>query len=219
MYDDPWSSFDFDNVSANLPSVTPPPLESFEEMLNALEREHLDVHVNVQFPTMTQPLPDISFPTVASTQSQSTYSVPGLTDTGNTEYSFMSTSSNYPPPSNPVRSDVVLSFEYNNVLDKVGPKHSPAISQSTTPMFPSFQHDHVFNGTDRQLVGISPHCLSVAIASPPPAIPSDPSASIASTTRVFTGPIRTKRTKKPKEPTCNQCDQCGRGKYNLYDFY
>ena len=223
MYDDLWSPFDFENVSTNLPSVTPPPLESFEEMINALERENLDVTVNVdvQFPTLTPPLPDVSSPTgrIASTESQSTYSMPGLTDS---EYSSMSTStSNYPPLFNPASRDIVFGFEYNNF----DPKHGPAISESTTSMSPLFQHDHVFNtqpdnGPDRLLVGISPLCLSAAIASPPPAIPSDPSASTASTTRVFKGPIRTKHTKKPKkEPTCNRCDQCGRGKYNLSEIY
>ena len=226
MYDDFWS---FDNVNAGsaLPSVTPPPLESFEEMLNALsDRENLDMDVplNVQFPTMTLPLPDISSPTrrVASTQSQSTYSMPGLTDT---EYSSMiASTSNYPPLFNPARRDIVLGFEYNNV----NPKPNPVISESTTTMFPpgvSFQHDHVANAQpdnepDRQFVGISPHCLSAAIANPPPAIPIDPPTSTPSTSHVFTGPIRTKHPKKPKkEPTCNRCDQCGRGKYNCCVIY
>ena len=226
MYDDFWS---FDNVHAGsaLPSVTPPPLESFEEMLNALsDRENLDMDVplNVQFPTMTLPLPDISSPTrrVASTQSQSTYSMPGLTDT---EYSSMiASTSNYPPLFNPARRDIVLGFEYNNV----NPKPNPVISESTTTMFPPgvlVQHYHVVNAQpdnepDRQIVGISPHCLSAAIANPPPAIPIDPPTSTPSTSHVFTGPIRTKHTKKPKkEPTCNRCDQCGRGKYNCCVIY
>ena len=217
MYYDLWSSFDFENVDANLPSVTPPPLESFEEMLKALDREDLDVDLDVdfQFPPVTLPLPDISSPTrqVASTQPQSTYSMPGLTDT---EYSSMSTStSNYPALFNPARRDIILGFEYNNV----DPKHSPATSESM-PMFPQSQHDHVFmaqpdNGPDH---GIYAHCPSTAIARPPPAIPNDPPVSSASTSRVFTGPIRTKHTKKPKkpmEPTRNRCDHCGRGRYNF----
>lgn len=231
IYDDFWS---FDNVNADaadsaLPSVTPPSLESFEDMIDALlEPENLDVDVtlNVQFPTMTPPLPDISSLTrrVASTQSQSTYSMPGLT---NTEYSSMiaSTSNYLPlPPFNPARRDIILGFEYNNV----NPKPNPVISESTTTMFPPgvlVQHYHVVNAQpdnepDRQIVGISPHCLSAAIANPPPAIPIDPPTSTPSTSHVFTGPIRTKHTKKPKkEPTCNRCDQCGRGKYNCCVIY
>ena len=225
MYDDLWSSIDFENVNADLPSVTPPPLESFEEMLKALDGEIL--HVDLEFPTVTLPLPDIPSSTcpVASTQSQSTYSMPGLTNTGNTEYSSMSTStSNYPPLFNPACRDIVLGLECNNV--DPGPEHSPAISASTTPlMFPPFQHDHVFNmqpdtGPDRQLVVIAPHCRPAAIErNPPPAIPIDPPSTVLNS-RVFTGPIRTKHTKKPKkEPTCNRCDLCGRGKYKFCVFH
>jgi hypothetical protein len=116
--------------------------------------------------------------------------------------------------------DIVFGSEDNYV----DPKHNPVISDSST--FPEesgtpqlfFQHDHVVNsqldddGPDRQLVGDSPLCLSAASQSPPLAVPIDPPADAASTTRIFTGPIR-------KKPTCNQCDQCGRGKYNFYSIY
>ena len=226
MCKDLWPSFGFENDNADLPSAPPPSLERCEEMLDemlkALERENVDV--DFQFPTP----PDISYSTyrVASTLPQSTYSgsMPGLTEdisTGNTEYSFISAStSNHPPHFNPAHRDIPLDFEYNNV----GLKHNPVISESS--MFPPFQHDHVVNahpddGPYRQLVGISPQCLSaVVIEKPPPAIPIDPPASTPLTSRVFTGPIRTKRTKKPKKkPAVIRCDQCGRGKYNFCVIY
>jgi hypothetical protein len=213
MFDDHWS-FPSESVNAELPSFPPPPLD---EVLKALELDEGD-----PFPT----LPDIPFPTYpyASTlslapSSESTYSMPGLTeDISNTGHSAMSVpiTFNYPPLFNFDPRDIVFGSE-DNYVDF---KHNSVISDSST--FPdssgnpqlSFQHDHVVaaqlnEAPDRQLVGISPHCLSAAFQSPSPAVPIDPPADAASTSRVFTGPIRTKPT----------CDQCGRGKYNFYFIY
>jgi hypothetical protein len=206
MFDDHWS-FPSESLNAKLPSYPPP---SLDEVLNTLE----NLDVGDQFLSLL----DISSPTYPydstpylAPSSEFTYSMPGLTeDTSNTGHSSMSvpTTSNYPPLFNFDPRDIVFGSEDNYV----DPKHNFVISDSS--MFPdssgnsqlSFQHDHVVaaqldDAPDRQLVGISPQCLSAAFQSPP-AVPIDPPADAASTSRVLTGPIRTKPT----------CDQCGRGK-------
>jgi hypothetical protein len=224
MSDDLWSSFLSETANADLPSFAPPPLESFEEVLKALEHESLDV--GAQYPTLldiSPPYRDASTLYLAPSFA-STYSTPGLTeDISNTEYSFITDStSTYPPLFDLTPSDIVFGSEDNYV----DPKHNPVISDPS--MFPeesgtsqsSFQRDHVVNsqldddGPDQQVVGISPHCLSAASQGPPPppVVPIDPPADAASATRVFTGPIR-------KKPTYYQCDQCGRGEYNVFHFY
>jgi uncharacterized Zn-finger protein len=189
-----WPSFPSESVEAELPSFPPPPLE---EVLEGFDSLRLD-------------MPDGSFSTHrdASTlslasSSESRYST-GLTeDIFNSEYSFMTYStSNYPSLFDLALSDIICDSEYNYI----DPQHSSVFPESSGT---SFQHDHVVKAQPDDGAGISPHCLSAAFQGPPPAFPIDPPADAASTTRVFTGPIR-------KEPTC---DQCGRGKYHFYFIY
>lgn len=201
------------NLKTELPCFAPPPLE---EVLRGLDS--LDVPVDVQIPTLLDI--DIAFATYRdlstlslASSSESTYST-GLTeDISNSEYSFMTYStSNYPSLFDLTLRDIICDSGYNYV----DPQHNSVLSDSSvipdsfgTPQH-SPQHDHVVkvqsdDGSDRQSVGISPHCLSAAFQSPP-AVPIDPPVDGASTTQVFTGPIRTKFT----------CSQCGHGKYNLY---
>jgi hypothetical protein len=224
MYDDFWPSFPSESANADLPSVAPPPLESFEEVLKALEHENFDG--GFQLPTLldipSPPYRDASTLYLAPSF-ESTYSTPGLTeDISNTEYSFIThPTSNYPSLFDLAVRDIVLGSEDNHVDPKYNHVISPSMfpEESGTPQL-FFQRDHVVNsqldddGPDRQLVGISPHRLSAASPGPPPppAVPIDPPTDAASATRVFTGPIR-------KKPSYYQCDQCGRGKYNLYFIY
>jgi hypothetical protein len=133
MYDDFWPSFPSESANADLPSVAPPPLESFEEVLKALEHENFDG--GFQLPTLldipSPPYRDASTLYLALSF-ESTYSTPGLTeDISNTEYSFITDStSNYPPLFDLALSDIVFGSEDNYV----DPKHNPVISDPS--MFP-----------------------------------------------------------------------------------
>ena len=171
--------------------------------------------MGVQFPTLLDF--DMSFYQDLSTlslalSSESTYSM-GLTeDISNSEYSFVTyTTSNYPSLFDVPLRNIICDSEYVDPQSLVF-SDSPMIPDSfiMPQLSPGPQHDHVVkmqpdNGPERQSVGISPHRLSAAFQIPHPAIPIPP-VDGASTTQVFTGPIRTKFT----------CLQCGHGKYNFY---
>ena len=199
-----------DETVIPLPYFPPP---SLEDVLRDLD--NLDVPEDVQIPTLLDF--DMSFyqdlPTLSLTSSSESIYSTGLTgDISNSENSFMTyTTSNYPP---------LFDFALREIIDSgysyVDPQSfvfsdSPMIPDSFgTPQL-SPQYDHEFNvqsddGPNRSFVGMSPHFLSAAFHSPPPAVPIDPPADGASTTQVFTGPIRTKFT----------CLQCG---YCMYNFY
>lgn len=108
MSDDRWSS-SVSDIFADLPSYTPPPLDSneFEEdvlkTLEKLRRGHPTSHVA-----------RYSFPSLSNYLSQSTYSTPpGLTeDISNTEYSSMSVfMPNYLPIFDTAFRDIVSGSE------------------------------------------------------------------------------------------------------------
>ena len=194
---------DDEMVIPELPCFPPPPLE---DVLRDLD--NLDIPEDVQIPTLLdfdmscyQDLSTLSL----TSSSESIYST-GLTgDISNSENSFMTyTTSNYPP---------LFDFALREIIDSgysyVDPQSfvfsdSPMIPDSvgTPQLYPQYDHDRL----NRFFVGISPHCLSAAFQSPPPAVPIYPPVGGASTTQVFTGPIRTKFT----------CLQCGHCMYNFY---
>ncbi len=224
MSDDLLLSLLSEDVEADLPCFAPTPQadpESFEKDFEELDLDNFDG--NVQFLT---PLDDplhmfrgfIPSPGLAS-PSESTCTTESSEDPASSEYSFMTNStSNYSAPFDFVLRDVDFGSEYNGV----GPKHnifpdSSAFLDSLDPQLSLafFHHVQVVeaqsdDGPYRPSVGISPHSLSTAFQSPPPAVPTDPPICDTSTTQTRTGPIRTKKY---------ICPDCGHRKWNFLSFF
>ncbi|KAF8262894.1 hypothetical protein EI94DRAFT_1742264 [Lactarius quietus] len=204
-------------------SVQAPSPESFEKYLEELlDFDNLDNDVDL--PTLLDdPFPN--YPDASalplSSPSASTYSTTDLTDdTTNSDYSSMTFSTtNHPLPLNIDLRDVDTGSGYNGVytkqpapmftdphafLDSLGSLQFPPDLFQTVQVYKAQSDD----GPYRPSVGISPHCLSTAFQSPPPAALMDSPGGTASSMQTYTGPIRSKFV-------CPECGHKSARKHNL----
>ena len=242
MYDDLWWSPVSEPVKP-LPSFKPPPQaapESFEKDIEGL----LDSFKDLRFPTPSDhdgPFLTYRDPTLSlASPLESTYTTDSSENPATSDYSCSSmVHSDYLSFFDfALRHDDVVS-EYTDVDPKYDSVFSGATTVAPVPaidlsgllvsfgplqLSPSlFPHVQVVEAQsddepDRPPVGISPHILSAAFPSPPPAVPTDPPVCAASMPRARKLPNRTQTRTGPIRTKKFVCSYCGHRKHHFHSF-